>query len=86
MVSAARDAHKKALLAQSDFSLGGAQITDLPCQTRPLAAALASAPLASTFDSAAAPARALAAPNDALPVSQAALQLAAPSGFSVLSH
>ena len=60
------------------------RIADFPRHSRPSSAALASAPLASTLDSAAA--SALAAPYAAPPVSQAALQLAAFSGSSVPSH
>ena len=62
------------------------RIADFPRQSRPSAAAPASAPLASSLDSAAAPARALAALNAARPMSQAALQLAAFGGSSVPSY
>ena len=82
----ARDAHADALLVERDSSPGGARFADLPRQLRPSAAAPASAPMASTDDSAAASTRALAAPHAAPPVSQAALQLAAFIGSSVPSH
>ena len=84
--SAARDKHADALLAERDVTLGGARITDLPRTPRPSAAAPVAISLTLTFDSAAVPARVLAAPNDALPVSQVARQLAAANGSTMLSH
>ena len=86
VASVARNEHADALLVERDFSPSSVRIAYFPRQSRPSAAASATASLASTFDSAAAPARALAAPNTAPLVSQAALQLAAFGGSSVPSH
>ena len=86
VVPAARDGHADTLLAERDFSFGGARIADLSRQPRPSAAAPASAPVASALDLAAAPARVLAACNVTPPVSQAAPQLAAPSDSSLPSQ
>ncbi len=75
VASVARDAHADALLVERDFSPSGVQIADFPKQSRPSAAALASASLVSTLDSAAALARAHAALNAVSPVPQAALTM-----------
>ena len=86
VVSVARAAHADALLVERDFSPNGVRSANFSKQSRLPAAAIASAPLAFTLNSAAALALALAALNAVPPVPQTALQLAALCGSSVLLH